>query len=224
MTSEIVQRFTAETVNYFAGTSALQFLYISEKLGSRLNRCTHLRQNNEYLSYVLTHPSTRFLPLKDLSCLCDAVYSLINYIDLKKTCSLAYLDYEEVKDYIGNPFDTPEDERLKNYHSREHQPEPTLVFLGIDESQAPPILDLPGHKIAEKYPGQAYFAIDITSENQSEKYKKGADDIVEKAIAKGLGFLTLRIGSSLSDTESPIVAMARSFVDWNLRNVVRSFI
>lgn len=133
---------------------------------------------------------------------------------------MAYLNYEEVKHYIGNPFDTPEDERLKNYHSKEHQPEPTLVFLGIDEADVPPIFDLPGHEIAERYPGRAYFSIDITSDNQSEKYKKGADDIVERAKANGFDFLTVRIGVNLSDTEAPIVAMARSFTDWNLRNVV----
>jgi NADH pyrophosphatase-like rudimentary NUDIX domain len=92
--------------------------------------------------------------------------------------------------------------------------------LGVDEAHTPPVVDAPGREIAEKYPGEAYFSIDVTSENQSEKYKKGAEDIIERAKAKGLDFLTVRIGVSLSDTEAPIVAMARSFTDWNLRNVV----
>ena len=92
----------------------------------------------------------------------------------------------------------------------------------MDEAHVPPIFDAPGHEIAEKYPGVAYFSIDVTSENQSEKYKKAADDIVERAKVKGLEFLTVRIGVSLADTEAPIVAMARSFTDWNLRNGVCS--
>lgn len=132
---------------------------------------------------------------------------------------MAYLSYEDVKEYIGNPFDTPEDVRLKNYHSKEHQPEPTLVYLGVDEANVPPIVDAPGHEIAAKYAGEAYFSLDVTPENQSEKYKGLAEQVVEKAKAKGLDFLTVRIGVSLSDTEAPIVAMARSFTDWNLRNV-----
>jgi len=136
---------------------------------------------------------------------------------------LAYLSYDDVKDYIGNPFDAPEDERLKNYHSKTHQPEPTLVYLGVDEAHIPPIINAPGHEIAEKYLGEAYFSIDVTSENQSEKYKDGATKIVENAKEKGLDFLTVRIGVSLSDEEAPIVAMARSLTDWNLRNKVRLF-
>jgi len=34
----------------------------------------------------------------------------------------------------------------------------------------------------------------------------------------------VRIGVSLSDSEAPIVAMARSFTDWNLRNVVTTIL
>jgi hypothetical protein len=61
----------------------------------------------------------------------------------------------------------------------------------------------------------------VTSENQSEEYKQGALEIVERAEEKGLEFLTVRISFNLSDEDAPIVAMARSFTDWNLRNVVR---
>ena len=133
---------------------------------------------------------------------------------------MAYLTYDDVKDYIGNPYDTPEDERLKNYHSKEHQPEPTLVYLGIDEARTPPLVDGPGREIAAKYPGEAYFSVDVTPDNQSEKYKPGAKEIIQQSRAKGLDFLSVRIGVRLSDEEAPIVAMAHSFTDWNLRNVV----
>lgn len=133
---------------------------------------------------------------------------------------MAYLTYEDVKDYIGNPYETPDDTRLKNYHSKEHQSEPTLVFLGIDEMLIPHLTDASGSEIAHKYPGEAYFSIDVTSENQSDRYKRGAADIIERVKAKGLDFLNVRIGVSLVDAEAPIVAMARSFTDWNLRNVV----
>lgn len=135
---------------------------------------------------------------------------------------MAYLNYDDVKDYIGNPFDTSEDERVKNYHSKTHQPEPTLVYLGIDEAHIPPVFNAPGHEIAEKYAGEAYFSIDVTAENQSDKYKQGAVEIVKRATAKGLEFLSVRIGVNLSDSEAPVVAMARSFTDWNLRNVVEN--
>lgn len=133
---------------------------------------------------------------------------------------MACLSYEDIKEYIGNPYDTPDDIRLQNYNSKEHGSEPTLVFLGVDEAHAPPLLDLPGHEIAGQYPGQAHFSIDVTPENQSEKYKRGAEEIVEKAKAKGLEFLTIFRGVMLPDSEASIVAMARSFIDWNLRNVV----
>jgi len=137
---------------------------------------------------------------------------------------LAYLSYEDVKEYIGNPYDTPEDIRLQNYHSKEHQPDPTLVYLGVDEANVPPLTDSPGHEIAQKYPGEAYFSIDVTPDNQAPKFKTGAESIIERAKEKGLDFLTVRIGVSLSDSEAPIVAMARSFTDWNLRNVVSFFV
>jgi NAD+ diphosphatase len=131
---------------------------------------------------------------------------------------LAYLSYEDVKDYIGNPYSTPEDIRLANYDSKKHQPEPTLIYLGIDETTVPPVVDAPGQEIAFKYPGTAYFSLDVTPENQSPQYEKKADEIIERAKDKGLEFLTVRIGVSLSREEAPIVAMARSFTDWNLRN------
>jgi len=131
---------------------------------------------------------------------------------------LAYLSYEDVKDFIGNPYSTPEEDRLANYHSKEHQPEPTLVYLGIDEATVPPPVNAPGHEIASKYAGTAYFSIDVTPENQSPKYVKPAEEIIERVKAKGLDFLTVRIGVSLSRSEAPIVAVARSFTDWNLRN------
>jgi len=133
---------------------------------------------------------------------------------------LAYLAYDDVKDYIGNPYQIPEEERLNNYHSKTHQPEPTLVYMGIDEATVPPPYNAPGREIAEKYPGVAYFAIDVTPENQAEKYQAKAMEVVEGAKAKELSFLSLRIGVSLSTEEAPLVAMARSFTDWNLRNVV----
>ena len=132
---------------------------------------------------------------------------------------MSYLTYEDVKAYIGNPFSTPEEERLKNYNSKQHQPEPTLIYLGVDEATIPPPSDAPGSEIAAKYPGEAYFSIDVTPDNQSEKYKTLAQQIIDNAKAKGLDFLTVRIGVSLSEEEAPIVAMARSFTDWNLRNI-----
>ena len=46
-------------------------------VGNKLNRCSHLRQNNEYLSYVLQDPSTKFLALHNLDCLCDPVPHLL---------------------------------------------------------------------------------------------------------------------------------------------------
>ena len=133
---------------------------------------------------------------------------------------MAYLGYNDVKDYIGNPYETPEEERLSSYDSKIHQPEPTLVYMGVDEASVPPPYNAPGREIAEKYPGEAYFAIDVTPENQAEKYQAKATEVVERAKAKGLNFLTVRIGVSLSLDEAPHVAMARSFMDWNLRNVV----
>lgn len=95
-----------------------------------------------------------------------------------------------------------------------------MVYLGVDEANVPPVTDAPGHEIAEKYAGEAYFSLDVTPDNQAEKYKKGAQEIIDGVKSKGLEFLTVRIGVSLSDEEAPIVAMARSFTDWNLRNVV----
>ena len=71
MTSDISRRFPAPTVNYFAGSSNLKSHELT--IGNRLDRCSHLRPNNEYLSYVLTLPSTKFLALHNLDCLYDPV-------------------------------------------------------------------------------------------------------------------------------------------------------
>ena len=94
------------------------------------------------------------------------------------------------------------------------------MYLGVDETRPPTVTDAPGHEIAEKYPGEAYFSIDVTPDNQAPKYNEGAQKIVDGVKAKGLEFLNARIRFSLSDKEAPIFAMARSFTDWNLRNVV----
>lgn len=51
-----------------------------------MNRCSHLRQNNEYLSYVLTDPSTKFLALYKLDCLCETVPSLKNRLMIENKC------------------------------------------------------------------------------------------------------------------------------------------
>jgi hypothetical protein len=53
-------------------------------IGNHLNRCAYLRQNNAYLSYVLRHPSTKFLALKNLDCLCDSVFSVSTPLTAEK--------------------------------------------------------------------------------------------------------------------------------------------
>ena len=126
------------------------------------------------------------------------------------------MSYDDVKDYVGNAFAIPVTERFKDDGP---QP-PTLIYLGVDESCIAPLIDIPGQEIAQKYPGTAYFSLDITVENQPSKYQQEALKIVGSAEAKELNFLTVRNEVTLSPGEASIVAMARSFTDWNTRNVV----
>jgi hypothetical protein len=129
------------------------------------------------------------------------------------------LCYDDVKAYVGNPFATP----ITDRHKADAPHQPTLIYLGIDESCITPVIDIPGQEIARNYPGTAYFSLDITVENQTSSYQQEALKIVESAEAKELSFLTVRKEVTLSPEEASVVAMARSFTDWNIRNVVCYF-
>ncbi|KAL2863321.1 NAD(+) diphosphatase [Aspergillus lucknowensis] len=182
--SMLARRFGKETVNYFSS--------------SPLNRLSFLRSDHPFLSAAIKHPSTQFVILKDLAPL------------TKSPAALHYAKYDDIRKLVPNTiYDKSEEDIIKEYDSR--KTEPTLIFLGLDETRKQDGL---AWKI---YSGAPYFALDI-SEIGSEEQRANAKDLASGFEAQGLSFLQGRVTMTLSANEAAIYAQARALTDWNTRN------
>ncbi len=175
--SLLSKRFGSETVNFFAG--------------SKLNRYSFKRTEHKFLSQSLLHPTTRFVAFNNLDPLAD------------KSGRVKFLSYDEVKEIIGNPYEHPDDVRLRQWCSSDQ--EVILIYLGCDESHDTDVKGLP------------YFAVDVTPAPMSREAEKTA--FIEAQTGKGLEFRNVRVGVELEHEEAAIVAMGRSLIDWNVRYI-----
>ncbi|KAK9469538.1 NUDIX hydrolase domain-like protein [Lipomyces arxii] len=167
--------------------------------GSPLNRVSFLRNDYTFLSSALTHPTTKFMLMEKLEPAIDTA-----------TGTLKYYTYSDVKDAIGNPFEKPESEAVAAWDSSKTAP--LMVFLGIDES----VKD--GVTYGE-YSGQAIFALDVTAPtSELATYASTIAELVKKAVDADAPFTLVRRNFVLSPGEAAIYAMARSYLDWNVRN------
>jgi len=73
-------------------------------------------------------------------------------------------------------------------------------------------------KEAAEFPGTAYFAVDMTAA-LLPGHEKAIEKISELMKDRKLDFKQLRVGDMLPNDQASIVAMTRSLIDWNNRNV-----
>lgn len=172
----LTKRFGDETINFFAG--------------SKLNRFSFKRQDNDFLSKCVTDPQTRFLTFHNLDPLAT------------KEGKLVLLKLEDVKQIIGNPYELTDDEKIKQWSADDDAT--IVVFLGLDESKA------------TAQGGEAFFAVDMTPNPKSKGTEK--QDFLAKVKDDGLEFKNVRVGVKLEQDEGAVVAMGRSLIDWNARH------
>lgn len=165
--SMLTRKFGREIANYFSG--------------SPLNRVSFLRANHGFISAALTHPSTNFLLLNELSPLCDG------------PAKLAYVKHEDIKALIGeNPYEKTEEEMIKAYNSSTTIPQ--LLFLGLDER----VKEEQGGFKHGIYSGRPYFALDVTPKGTT---KQASEGVIEAMKAKKLEFIVARVNMSLPAPE-----------------------
>ncbi|PNS21640.1 hypothetical protein CAC42_999 [Sphaceloma murrayae] len=156
-----------------------------------VTRLSFLRQSNTLLHKASQHPSTKYLCLH-------------NFNPLRtQTGQLQYASYDQVQPIIGEPYKDDEAVQSQNFDSSTKQP--ILVFLGLDLEAKAEGVDL------QAYQGVPYFALDVSRQEQSS--------IESLTSATSAMFAPTRVELGLSYAESSIYAQARSFIDWNQRNV-----
>ncbi|KAI9026052.1 NUDIX hydrolase domain-like protein [Hyaloraphidium curvatum] len=180
--------------------------------GMPLHRISHKRTSPEYVSSLLKHPSTRYLPFHMLS----PVMS-----ELGDAPKLGFLTYADVAEFVD-----PENAKRQ------------WVMMGLDEEdqvdddvtpEAPAKKQTPTEAETEhhRHHGRAYVAIELlpprsTPAGEMAEEKKRTDAFVAKLKeTKGWTFPPFRPGApygfDLSYRDAAMLASARSMLDWNLR-------
>lgn len=166
-----------EVVNYFSG--------------SPLNRLSFLRHDRDFLRKASTHPTTRYLLLKELD-------------PLAKDDKLCFVTLNDVEDMISGYYEGTEENAIDSFNPLKRSP--ALIFLGIDES------DQDNALTHGNYTGRCYFALEIDEESAN------VSTFVNKFREAGRDFRKVRVDLNLQPSEAAILAHARSLVDWNTRN------
>ncbi|CAO3683016.1 unnamed protein product [Umbelopsis ramanniana] len=155
--------------------------------GSPLNRFSWFRSDKAILERLVKSQSSRFVLLSFLKPLMD---------DSQEQAQLYYASGSEVEHLIGDPSGQKED--LTEIDA------PTLVFLGVDESNG----------VAEN--GTAYWALDVTPNGSR---KGDIEQLHQNLESRNIRFYDPRPKAfTLDRTSAAIFAQARAMVDWNLRN------
>lgn len=172
----LTKRFGDETVNFFAG--------------SKLNRFSFKRQDNEFLSKCVLDPKTQFLTFNNLDPLAT------------KEGKLVLLKLQDIKGIIQNTYEMTDEAKIKQWSAEDDST--IVVFLGLDESKS------------TEQGGEAYFAVDVTPNSGAKGSEK--EDFLSRVKKDGLEFKNVRVGVKLETSEGAIVAMGRSLIDWNARH------
>lgn len=167
----VLRRFGVETVNYFAGSS--------------LNRMSFLRDDHEFLSAAITHPSTAIVLLNSFRPLIHPA---------KKECLSTVRFDDDVAAVVGSadPYRQSDEEKAAAYDSREPVP-PILAFLGLDETVTEGAINYKDH-----YRGRPYFALDITPTGPRQAE---AEKVITKLLKQGHRFSIERIPLGLSQDQ-----------------------
>lgn len=179
--SALGRKFGKEVVNYFGS--------------SPLNRVSFLREDYEFLAGAFSHPTTKFLPYRNLSPLIDS------------PTEIHFVSYDEIKILVPeNPFAKTEKETVDSFDSRVAVPQ--LVFLGLDES------DKNGYTF-KNHTGAPHFAIDVTPKKQ---YEEEANKVCDGWISSGLKFVEGMRAMNFPASIAAEYAQGRHYLDWNARN------
>lgn len=109
-----------------------------------------------------------------------------------------------VESFIGAPYAQDEDDLIASYDSRLAAP-PTLLFLGLDESDGDAGFEWAKREGGSVYKGRPYFAVavgDWTPEGVEGEWRK------------------TRLDLKLEREHAAILGQARAVMDWNNRNRV----
>lgn len=197
--------------------------------GSYLNRLSWLRSSHVFLNAVVSSPNTRWL-------LFNAGQPLILSDGAQK--NLAYFPTHDIKSFLGpEPYFgqgkehggiiSKEEESSFTEAARHHSS--PVVFLGLEEAasatSALPSSDFKSPDSAlSNIEGTPYFSIDVADLGLADDQIQTILDATE--LAKGSQSLTWSepraLMRGLDAFNGSIFAEARSMVDWNLRNKVRT--
>lgn len=184
--------------------------------GSPLNRLSWLRTSATFLNAIAISPSTRWIAFRRGD-------------PLIAGHALARLTIDDIRPIIG-----PEPFFGQGQNDGESAPEgtevvetarfrgPPVVFLGLDEHQqhaeALPSTEFSGNDpqvTAQNFNGTPYFTVDVSNVPESQ-----VDDLLRD---RQYSFSEPRVAmQKMSMSEAGLFAVARSMVDWNARNKVRS--
>lgn len=157
--SMLSRKFGKEVANYFSG--------------SPLNRVGFLREDHQFLSQALHHPSTSFLA-------CNNLQPLHEKAKHKVGGKLTFLKYDDVKTVVGEDrYQNPEKDVIARYNSENYIPQ--MVFLGIDER----VKDGLSYQGKNRYTGAPYFAVDVTPK---ASMKETCEELIKKLQQRGLEF------------------------------------
>ncbi|KAM7185019.1 NUDIX hydrolase domain-like protein [Naviculisporaceae sp. PSN 640] len=199
-TGLLTQKFGRETANYFSG--------------SPLNRVSFLRSDRDFLRAAFSHPSTRFLLMKNLAPL----------VKKSDPAELGFVSLQEhgVLTLTGeDPFAKTEEEQIRDFDSRERRG-PVILFLGVDDRG----VLVSGNEGEEgvftwkDFKGAPFFAVDVTPREEEGKGKDEAAEGVIESVAKGDKFVfheSVR-HMGLQAGQAAIYGQARALLDWNARN------
>lgn len=143
------------------------------------------------MSGALRHPSTRFLPCKELQPL------------VKDKAHLAYVQYKDVQPIIGDdPYATPEDKMIETFNSANFIPQ--MIFLGLDERVKEDAFEYKAKNTLHK--GQPYFAIDVTPR---DPLTEQTNALIKTCEERGLTFAAGRAMDLVaSDGKRPCLPLA----------------
>ncbi|KAK4210953.1 NUDIX hydrolase domain-like protein [Rhypophila decipiens] len=205
--SLLSQKFGRETANYFSG--------------SPLNRVSFLRGERDFLRAAFSHPSARFLLLKNLAPL----------VQKDDSSQLAFVSLREVEALTGNdPFEKSEEDMIREYDSS-RRPGPVILFLGVDDRALlhPGMLSskaagLETQKEEEVFSwkdfrGAPYFAVDVSPrDGEDEAAEQVIRGVTTEGETGGQVFYESGRHMSLHAGQAAIYGQARALFDWNSRN------
>lgn len=164
----LARKFGREVANYFAGNP--------------LNRVAFLRGDHTFLSQALHHPSTKYLPCKELQ-------PLVESGKPPGQGRIAWVKFDDVKPIVGDdPFAQTEKEQIEAFDSGRYIPQ--MIFLGIDESSGKGGDGLSYTTRKNTYTGVPHFAVDVTPRHG---VTEACEKLVKEQQGKGREFAKGRV-------------------------------